>query len=98
MFDLMLATATSTRANLYPAITLDVFPGFRYGALYGVLNIGHGLGGTLGVIVGGLVFDMSGSYFSSLLIVIALAIIAGVLLRSVYKPSNRIITQTDPLI
>lgn len=40
----------------------DLFGGRRFASIYGVLNLGNGLGGAIGPWLGGFVHDLTGSY------------------------------------
>lgn len=44
------------------AMVAELFPGRRFGAIYGIMNLGNGLGGAIGPWYGGLVHDLTGSY------------------------------------
>ncbi len=45
--------------------TADLFAGRHFGAIYGFVCIGQGLGGALGAWVAGYVFDVTGSYHAA---------------------------------
>jgi MFS family permease len=50
------------RGPIITAIAAARFPGRRFGAIYGFMSIGNGLGGALGPWFAGAVFDVTGSY------------------------------------
>jgi MFS family permease len=50
------------RGPIITAIAAERFPGRRFGAIYGFMSIGNGLGGALGPWFAGAVFDVTGSY------------------------------------
>ena len=50
------------RGPIITAMASDLFGGRRFGAIYGVLNLGNGLGAAVGPWFGGAVHDASGSY------------------------------------
>jgi len=54
-----------SRAVIFSAITADIFSGKAFGAIYGYYAISVGVGGALGSYLGGLFFDLSGSYLIS---------------------------------
>ena len=49
-------------AALYGPLAADVFQGPRFGTIFGTLSLGAGLGAAAGPWVGGIVFDLGGSY------------------------------------
>lgn len=65
------------RGPIISAIAADVFPGRYFGTIFGLISIGHGLGGALGPWYGGAVYDRWGSYH--LAFVIALVSLFGVM-------------------
>lgn len=50
------------RGPIISAIAADLFPGRSFGTIFGLVSIGHGLGGALGPWYGGYVYDRLGSY------------------------------------
>jgi MFS family permease len=50
------------RGPIITAMASDLFAGRRFGAIYGVLNLGNGIGGALGPWFAGFVHDVTGSY------------------------------------
>lgn len=50
------------RGPIITAIASDLFGGRRFGVIYGVLNLGNGIGGAIGPWFGGVVHDVAGSY------------------------------------
>ncbi len=54
-----------SRAVIFSAITADIFSGKGFGAILGYSVISVGLGGALGSWLGGVFFDLSGSYLIS---------------------------------
>ena len=49
-------------AALFGSVSADVFQGPRFGTIFGTLSLGAGLGAAAGPWVGGIVFDLGGSY------------------------------------
>jgi MFS family permease len=56
------------RGPIITAIASDLFPGRRFGAIYGYMSLGNGLGGAIGPWFAGAVFDVTGSYRIAFLI------------------------------
>lgn len=54
-----------SRAVIFSAITADIFSGKGFGAILGYSVISVGLGGALGSWLGGVFFDLTGSYLIS---------------------------------
>ena len=66
------------RGPVTSSLVIDLFHGKQYGAILGFLEIGSGLGGTLGPWFSGFLFDRTGSYavsFSLSMVVLVLATI-----------------------
>lgn len=54
-----------SRAVIFSAITADIFSGKGFGSILGYSVISVGLGGALGSWLGGVFFDLTGSYIAS---------------------------------
>jgi MFS family permease len=67
------------------AIISDTFTLVRIGSIYGILDIGFSVGGALGSVAGGFIFDFSGSYFIAFLIAALVMFLAILLIASVSK-------------
>ena len=50
------------RGPIMTAMASDFFGGKRFGAIYGILNFGNGIGSAIGPWFGGVVHDLTGSY------------------------------------
>jgi sugar phosphate permease len=64
------------RGPLTSALVTQLFHGKNWGAILGFLEVGSGLGGTLGPLLSGVLFDWTGSYtmsFSLSMLILALA-------------------------
>jgi MFS family permease len=61
-FALAFALGYGVTAPLGPAAAADIFAGRNFGAIYGVLSVGIGLGSAFGAWFAGFVFDATGSY------------------------------------
>lgn len=51
-----------SRALVLSAISVDVFLGKSFGAIYGFFTLSIGVGGATGAWLGGFLYDLSGSY------------------------------------
>jgi MFS family permease len=50
------------RGPIISAIAADLFAGRQFGTIFGLISIGHGIGGALGPWMGGVVYDHFGHY------------------------------------
>ncbi len=64
------------RGPIITAMASDRFGGRRFGAIYGVLNLGNGIGAAVGPWFGGAVHDASGSYRIAFLSSVAFSALA----------------------
>ena len=62
LFAFLFAAGYAVSAPIGPAAAGDIFAGRYFGSIFGVMNMGMGLGGALGAWLAGFVFDLSGSY------------------------------------
>ena len=60
------------------ALVGDVFGAARIGTIFGILELGLGIGAAVGVLVSGAIYDISGSYFYAFLIAAGIWIIASI--------------------
>src|SRR5262245_13063376 len=58
------------RGPIITAIAAQIFPGRRFGVIYGLLSVGNGIGGGLAPWFGGFVHDLTGSYRIAFLIAV----------------------------
>jgi MFS family permease len=62
VYALLFGLGFGARGPIITAIAAQAFPGRRFGAIYGWLSIGNGLGGAIGPWFAGALFDRTGSY------------------------------------
>jgi MFS family permease len=62
VFSLLFGLGFGARGPIITAMASELFGGRRFGVIYGVLNLGNGIGGALGPWFGGAVHDVTGSY------------------------------------
>lgn len=60
-------------APIYSAITAEIFQGRHYGTILGFISIGSGLGGSLGPWIGGVLFDLTGTYLLAFIVALLAA-------------------------
>lgn len=58
------------RGPIITAIAFQLFPGRRFGVIYGILSVGNGIGGGVAPWFGGAVHDLTGSYRAAFLIAV----------------------------
>jgi len=62
VYALLFGLGFGARGPIITAIAAALFPGRRFGAIYGFMSIGNGFGGALGPWFAGALFDVTGSY------------------------------------
>ena len=76
---------------LFPAITADWFGTRSHGKIFGTLSLAAGIGGAIGPLLGGHIFDLTGSYDIAIVTGITLAFIAAAcsfLVKAPQKPKE----------
>jgi len=68
VYALLFGLGFGARGPIITAIAAQVFPGKRFGAIYGYMSLGNGLGGAIGPWFAGALFDVTGSYRLAFLI------------------------------
>jgi MFS family permease len=58
------------RGPIITAIASQLFQGRRFGAIYGILSVGNGIGGGVAPWFGGAIYDLTGSYRIAFLIAV----------------------------
>lgn len=61
-YALLFGLGFGARGPIITAMATELFAGRRFGAIYGIMNLGNGLGGAIGPVFGGAVHDLTGSY------------------------------------
>jgi MFS family permease len=77
------------RGPIITAIAAQVFPGRRFGVIYGLLSVGNGIGGGLAPWFGGFVHDLTGSYRVAFLIAVGFCV-TGAACFWLARPSRRV--------
>jgi MFS family permease len=68
VYGVLFGLGFGARGPIITAIAADLFPGRRFGAIYGYMSLGNGFGGAIGPWFAGAVFDITGSYRIAFLI------------------------------
>ena len=58
------------RGPIITAMASQIFPGRRFGVIYGILSVGNGIGGGVAPWFGGFVHDLTGSYRIAFLVAV----------------------------
>src|SRR5206468_4184858 len=76
------------RGPIITAMASQLFPGRRFGAIYGMLSVGNGIGGGIAPWFGGAVHDLTGSYRIAFLIAVGFCVL-GALCFGLARPRRR---------
>jgi MFS family permease len=90
LFAIVYGFAYSGFASSMAALISDVFGLSRIGTIFGALEVSFGIGAALGPFIGGLVFDLNGSYYTAFMI-IALSMFLATLLVSFIEKTQSVI-------
>ena len=82
-------TGYSAIAPLNWSIAADIYSGAKFGAVYGSLFFGTGLGASLGPVWSGVVFDFTSSYFWAFFSASLLLLCSNILIRQLYIHGDR---------
>lgn len=70
--------ALGARGPIVAALTADVYRGRSFGAVLGIITFGNRLGSAVGPWLGGVIYDMTGSYRLAFAVsIVALSLAAG---------------------
>jgi MFS family permease len=74
VYALLFGLGFGARGPIITSMATDLFGGRRFGAIYGLMNTGNGLGSAVGPWFGGVVHDVSGSYRAAFLASVAFSV------------------------
>jgi MFS family permease len=77
------------RGPIITAMAAQIFPGRRFGVIYGILSVGNGIGGGVAPWFGGFVYDLTGSYRVAFLIAVAFCAIGSACFWLARPPRRR---------
>jgi len=69
-YALLFGLGFGARGPIITAMASQLFPGRRFGVIYGILSIGNGVGGAVAPWFGGAIHDLTGSYVIAFLIAV----------------------------
>jgi MFS family permease len=78
-FAALIGFGYAVTAVLSPATVADCFQGRHFGAVFGVVTMGHGIGGAIGAWTTGFLRDTTGSYTTSMLLAASACVLAAIL-------------------
>jgi MFS family permease len=76
------------RGPIITAMASQLFPGRRFGAIYGALSVGNGIGGGIAPWFGGFVHDLTGSYRVAFLTAVGFCVL-GAICFALARPPRR---------
>lgn len=76
LYALLYGMGFGARGPIGAAMMADMYQGRHFGNIYGFIHIGNGIGGALGPLLGGYLYDVTGSYTMSFLICIPVLALA----------------------
>jgi MFS family permease len=79
LYAILFGLGFGARGPIVSAMMADMFSGKHFGSIYGFINIGNGMGGALGPWLGGLLYDLTGSYRIPFFICIPVLVLACIL-------------------
>ncbi len=88
LYALFFGLGFGARGPIITAMAAQFFPGRRFGAIYGFLSVGNGIGGGVAPWYAGVVYDLSGSYRVAFLIAVAFCAIGAVCFWLARPPSR----------
>jgi MFS family permease len=74
LYALLFGVGFGARGPIITAMAAQLFPGRRFGAIYGAMSVGNGLGGAAGPWFGGAIHDLTGSYRIAFLLAVAFCV------------------------
>jgi MFS family permease len=77
-YALLFGLGFGARGPIITAMASQLFPGRRFGVIYGILSVGNGIGGGVAPWFGGFVHDLTGSYRVAFLVAVAFCAIGSV--------------------
>jgi MFS family permease len=89
LFALIYGLAYGGMTPSMAALISDTFGLRKIGAILGVLDVGFGLGAAIGPVVGGLIFDVSKSYFTAFLLGVVAMVVVTLFVTQIRQETNR---------
>jgi MFS family permease len=77
-YALLFGLGFGARGPIITAMASQLFPGRRFGVIYGILSVGNGIGGGIAPWFGGFVHDLTGSYRIAFLVAVGFCVIGSI--------------------
>lgn len=94
-YALLFGLGFGARGPIITAIAAQIFPGRRFGAIYGALSVGNGVGGAIAPWFGGYVHDVTGSYRIAFLIAMGFCVAGATCFWLARAPAARLASRLD---
>lgn len=88
LFVLVFGFASTGLSTAMGALIGDIFGLGKIGAIFGVLEFGFGIGAAIGPVGGGLIFDVTNSYFMAFLIGALVMVVSTLLIALVRRETS----------
>jgi len=88
LFALVFGFASEGIGSAMAALVSDIFGLGKIGATFGVLELGFGIGAAIGPVLGGLIFDVTNSYFMAFLIGALVMVVSTLLIALVRRETS----------
>ena len=75
LYALFFGLGFGARGPIITAMASQLFPGRRFGVIYGMLSVGNGIGGGVAPWFGGVVHDLTGSYRVAFLVAVGFCVL-----------------------
>jgi MFS family permease len=89
VYALLFGAGFGARGPIITAMASELFPGRQFGRIYGALSLGNGIGGALGPWLGGVIFDVTGSYRVAFLLASGFCVLGAACFWVAARPSWR---------
>ena len=81
LYAILVGAGVGLNAPVLVSSLADMFQGRNFGTINGFFIMGFGVGGAISPWLAGYIFDLTGGYIPSLLLIIGVAVVSGFLLR-----------------
>jgi len=81
LYALFFGLGFGARGPIITAMASQLFPGRRFGVIYGMLSVGNGIGGCVAPWFGGVVHDLTGSYRVAFLVAVGFCVLGSLCFR-----------------
>ena len=97
LFALVFGFSVGGMLTSITALVSDTFGLRRIGTIFGLLDIGGGIGAAIGPVIGGFIFDVNGSYFVAFLIGAVTLVVMTLLIAQIRRETSSGIKKPDTI-